>query len=58
MVVAEGIETSAELATLKDLKVAYGQGYLLGRPAALPKGTFSQFRLGRRAPDQTPALAN
>jgi EAL domain-containing protein (putative c-di-GMP-specific phosphodiesterase class I) len=58
VVVAEGIETSAELATLKDLKVAYGQGYLLGRPAALPKGTFSQFRLGRRAPDQTPALAN
>lgn len=30
--VAEGIETEAELATLRDLGVSYGQGYLLGRP--------------------------
>lgn len=31
--VAEGIETPAELAVLTDLRVDFGQGYLLGRPA-------------------------
>jgi EAL domain-containing protein (putative c-di-GMP-specific phosphodiesterase class I) len=30
--VAEGIESKADLATLKDLGVALGQGYLLGKP--------------------------
>jgi len=30
--VAEGIETTAELAALKALAVPYGQGYLFGRP--------------------------
>ncbi|MGC8486955.1 MAG: EAL domain-containing protein [Clostridia bacterium] len=30
--VAEGIETEAELAVLQDLGCDYGQGYLLGRP--------------------------
>jgi len=35
-IVAEGIETTAELAALRSLNVPYGQGYLLGRPAALP----------------------
>lgn len=32
-VICEGIETPAELATVRDLGVAFGQGYLLGRPA-------------------------
>ncbi|MDX6583119.1 MAG: hypothetical protein QOI10_2303 [Solirubrobacterales bacterium] len=32
-VVAEGIETKEELATLRDLGVGFGQGYHLGRPA-------------------------
>lgn len=32
--VAEGIETRAELDKLRELGVAYGQGYLLGRPSA------------------------
>lgn len=32
-IVAEGIETAAELQTLARLGVALGQGYLLGRPA-------------------------
>lgn len=32
-IVAEGIETEAELTTLLDLNVPLGQGYLLGRPA-------------------------
>ena len=34
--VAEGIETSSELATLAELGVSIGQGYLLGRPSVLP----------------------
>jgi EAL domain-containing protein (putative c-di-GMP-specific phosphodiesterase class I)/response regulator of citrate/malate metabolism len=36
VLVAEGIETPTERATLCDLGVQYGQGYLLGRPAPLP----------------------
>jgi EAL domain-containing protein (putative c-di-GMP-specific phosphodiesterase class I)/putative methionine-R-sulfoxide reductase with GAF domain len=31
-VVAEGLETEAELATVRELGIALGQGYLLGRP--------------------------
>jgi EAL domain-containing protein (putative c-di-GMP-specific phosphodiesterase class I) len=34
-IVAEGIETPEELATLRDLGVHYGQGYHLARPAPL-----------------------
>lgn len=33
--VAEGIETEAELQTLKVLGIHYGQGYLLGRPTCV-----------------------
>ena len=35
--VAEGIETPAELRTLRELGVGYGQGYLLARPAPPPR---------------------
>lgn len=35
-IIAEGIETSAELATLQHLGVHWGQGYYLARPAPLP----------------------
>jgi EAL domain-containing protein (putative c-di-GMP-specific phosphodiesterase class I) len=35
-VIAEGIETEAELQALIDLGVVLGQGYLLGFPSALP----------------------
>jgi EAL domain-containing protein (putative c-di-GMP-specific phosphodiesterase class I) len=34
-VVAEGIETAADLQVLQDIGCEYGQGYLLGRP--MPK---------------------
>ena len=34
--IAEGIETKAELAALRALGVPLGQGYLLGRPAPPP----------------------
>jgi len=33
--VAEGVETEAELATLRGLSVTFGQGYLFGRPALI-----------------------
>lgn len=35
-VIAEGVETEAELAIVKDLNIAYCQGYLLGRPQIEP----------------------
>jgi len=35
VIIAEGIETAGEHATLNELGVQYGQGYLLGRPQAL-----------------------
>jgi EAL domain-containing protein (putative c-di-GMP-specific phosphodiesterase class I) len=34
-VIAEGIETAAELAVLTDLGIAYGQGFILARPGGL-----------------------
>ena len=36
LLVAEGIETEAELSALRTLGVGFGQGFLLGRPAPLP----------------------
>jgi EAL domain-containing protein (putative c-di-GMP-specific phosphodiesterase class I) len=33
-IIAEGIESERELATLLELGIDYGQGFLLGRPAA------------------------
>jgi EAL domain-containing protein (putative c-di-GMP-specific phosphodiesterase class I) len=36
-VIAEGIEEPAELRTLQNLGVQWGQGYLIGRPAPLPE---------------------
>jgi diguanylate cyclase (GGDEF)-like protein len=35
--VAEGIETEAELRVIRDLKVTYAQGYFLARPARAPE---------------------
>lgn len=35
-VIAEGIETEPELASLRSIGIQYAQGYLLGRPLALP----------------------
>jgi EAL domain-containing protein (putative c-di-GMP-specific phosphodiesterase class I) len=37
-VVAERVETEAQAALMRDLGVAFGQGYLFGRPGALPGG--------------------
>ena len=40
-VIAEGIETQAELLLIRDLGIACGQGYHVGRPAARPPTTIS-----------------
>ena len=49
-VVAEGIETRAQLEILRDLGVEYGQGFLLGRPGRMPDWTAAPGRTwpGRR----------
>lgn len=39
-VVAEGIETQAEVDALRDLGVSYGQGYYLARPGPIPPDGF------------------
>lgn len=49
IVIAEGVETEAELLTIRDLGIHYGQGYFLGRPTAsplqtLPPQTLALFR--------------
>lgn len=49
--VAEGIETEAELETLRSLAVAYGQGYLLGRPRDSRDGGPWPMRLNVRKSD-------
>jgi EAL domain-containing protein (putative c-di-GMP-specific phosphodiesterase class I) len=48
-VVAEGIETEAELATLRRIGVDRGQGYLLGRPRSLAESL-----VACREPSATP----
>lgn len=40
--VAEGIETDQDLRVLRDLGIAFGQGYFLGRPAPLPRETIEE----------------
>lgn len=41
LVIAEGIETDAELLMIRDLGVAYGQGYKIARPHANPAVTLA-----------------
>lgn len=41
-VIAEGIETGAELRTLRSLGAHYGQGYYLGLPSPIEDLTLSQ----------------
>ncbi len=57
-VVAEGIETRAQLEILRELGVEYGQGFLLGRPGRMPAWTPARTWPGRGAvdPGRRPAL--
>ena len=41
-VIAEGIESAAELAVIRDLGIAYGQGYFIARPAVSPPREVSE----------------
>ena len=58
--IAEGVETNAELAALRDLDVRFAQGYLLGRPLPANKLTtkppLKRIRQPRR-PAQAAAIA-
>ena len=50
--IAEGIETEAELDTLRGLGIAYGQGFHLARPAELPPSPRSEVRASPTMPAQ------
>lgn len=59
-IIAEGIETEAELGVARSLGVPYGQGYLLARPAMPPLRVLTPDikRLFRRPAGQAPAVPN
>jgi diguanylate cyclase (GGDEF)-like protein len=48
--VAEGIETDADLAVVQELGIDFGQGFLLGKPSALPDHRISHELLHRLRP--------
>jgi diguanylate cyclase (GGDEF)-like protein len=56
VIVAEGIETSEELLTCKELGADFGQGYLLGRPDARVKYDALQLAQLLRTDTKGPAL--
>ena len=47
MVIAEGLETPAQLRLIRSLPIAAAQGYLLGRPATVPDAAFDRPRRPR-----------
>lgn len=49
-VVAEGIETDADLAVIQELGIDFGQGFLLGKPAHQPNQRISHELLHRLRP--------
>lgn len=55
-VVAEGIETSEQLAVVRGLGISAGQGYLLGRPGKLPLADPIDLD-GMISPDHLPLLS-
>jgi diguanylate cyclase (GGDEF)-like protein len=55
-VVAEGIETSEQLAVVRDLGISAGQGYLLGRPGKEPTADPVDLE-GLTAPARLPPLS-
>jgi diguanylate cyclase (GGDEF)-like protein len=59
-VIAEGIETEAELKVIEQLGIAYGQGHFLARPALIPLAKFDPvvFSLEKIIEDKSPLWAN
>ena len=53
--VAEGIETREDLEVLRDMGVAYGQGYLWGKPVAVPPSMRERPAYGPKQPSPRPA---
>ncbi len=58
LVIAEGIETEDELDAVRSLGIQYGQGYLLGRPAAAPGAVLPLATLQLLAPPNKRPLMN
>jgi EAL domain-containing protein (putative c-di-GMP-specific phosphodiesterase class I) len=56
-VVAEGIETAAELAAVRELGADFGQGWYLGRPSAERVNVDSELVLGASATPTVPKAA-
>lgn len=52
--IAEGVETDAELSTVRDLGIDWAQGYYLGRPSALP----THVQAARDTPSVAQLIAN
>jgi EAL domain-containing protein (putative c-di-GMP-specific phosphodiesterase class I) len=48
-IISEGIETDDELATLRELGIHFGQGYLLGRPGPIEAVPVALLNLGPRS---------
>lgn len=61
-IIAEGIETASDLQTVRDLGIACGQGYFIGRPSCSPDNTPCQEVLdilcSRRVAVFPPAMAS
>jgi EAL domain-containing protein (putative c-di-GMP-specific phosphodiesterase class I) len=56
--IAEGVESKAELAVLRELDVHLAQGFLLGRPQPIGRAAIRPLRLvesGRRLTDRASA---
>jgi len=57
-VVAEGIETDADLAVIQELGIDFGQGFLLGKPEPQPNQRVSHELLHRLRPASPSSLRN
>ncbi|WP_084461555.1 EAL domain-containing protein [Curvibacter gracilis] len=52
--IAEGVETEAQLEKIRALGIAYAQGYLFARPLAW--GVFHEYLCGRNVPQAAPSM--
>lgn len=56
-VIAEGIETAADFKVVKDIGVACGQGWFIGRPAELPPGRMPEELVRAQTDAKVPVVA-